>query len=132
VAPSLGNCPRCRKLYLKVRDICDECYQKQEEDFLKVSSHLREYPGDTIQEVSEATKVTVSQIRLFILAGRLIVGHFPNLSYPCDICGTQIRTGKTCKNCMSAVYTHIQTDEKKVNETHSNEVKTGRYIKNYL
>lgn len=96
----LGNCPKCKKLYLRIRDICDECFQKQEEDYLKAAAYLREYPGSTIQDVSDNTGVSVAQIRYFIQIGRIIAGHFPNLSYPCATCGSPIQTGKVCKNCM--------------------------------
>lgn len=96
----LGNCPRCGKLYLRVRDICDVCYQKQEDDYLKTAAYLRKNPGSTIQEVSDETGVAVSQIRHFILIGRIVSGHFPNLSYSCATCGSSIRSGKVCKSCL--------------------------------
>lgn len=95
----LGNCKRCGKLYLRMRDFCDDCYQKQEDDFLKVAEYLRDHPGIIIQELSEETQVSILQIRQFILEGRILVGNFPNLSYPCENCGTMIRTGKTCDIC---------------------------------
>ncbi|WEG11262.1 flagellar protein [Pullulanibacillus sp. KACC 23026] len=127
----LGNCPKCRKLYLKIREICDECYQKQEEDFHKVAMHLREMPGDTIQEVSEATGVSVSQIIHFIATGRLQIGHFPNLTYPCQICGTSIRSGKVCKTCMDSLsqQTNANRDNKMVDDRNN---KYGGYITKYL
>lgn len=129
----LGNCPRCRKLYLKIRDICDECYQKQEHDFVKVAAHLREDPGDTIQEVSDATKVSVGQIRQFILQGRILASNFPNLSYPCEICGTLIHKGKTCKNCMNTIHKQTNSIVKAEDDDLQNpNGKSGGYIKNYL
>jgi uncharacterized protein len=99
----LSNCPKCGKLFLKIRPICDECYQKQEEDFRKVSSHLWDYPGSNIQELSEATEVSVAQIRQFILAGRILMGQFVNLTYPCDNCGRMIKEGKTCSHCLENI-----------------------------
>ncbi|WP_251554538.1 TIGR03826 family flagellar region protein [Neobacillus muris] len=98
-SPKMGNCPRCKKLYLKIRDICEECYQKQETEFQAVSGYLREHKGSTLQEVSEATEVSIAQIRQFILSGRIMLVQFPNLTYPCEICGTEIRKGRTCSSC---------------------------------
>ena len=38
----LRNCARCGKVYAKtVRDICPECYRKEEEDFQKVYRFLQ-------------------------------------------------------------------------------------------
>jgi uncharacterized protein len=129
-APKLGNCPKCRKLYLRVREICDDCYQKQEGDYLKVASYLRDYPGITIQELSEETKVSISQIRHFILIGRIIIGHFPNLSYPCETCGVMIKTGKTCTTCNKAIQELTEQIEKEIPSTEGD--LSGGYITKYL
>ena len=131
--PQLGNCPKCRKLYLRIRNICDECYQKQEEDYLKTAAYLREYPGSTIQEVSDETKVSVVQIRQYILSGRILMGSFPNLTYPCETCGNMIRGGKTCKSCLARV-NQISNQSGKEEKEHTPEKnnKAGGYITHYL
>lgn len=99
----LGNCPKCGKLYMRIRSICNECYQKQEDDFLKTAKYLRDHRGSTIQELSEDTGVTITQIRQFIWAGRIIVNQFPNLSYPCESCGSPIQTGRKCSSCLDTL-----------------------------
>jgi flagellar operon protein (TIGR03826 family) len=130
--PQLGNCPKCRKLYLRIRNICDECYQKHEEDYLKTAAYLREYPGSTIQEVSEETQVSVVQIRQFILSGRIIMGNFPNLTYPCETCGNMIRAGKTCKSCRAKINQIEQQADKEEREHSQEKTKAGGYITHYL
>lgn len=130
-SPQLGNCTKCGKLFLRIRDLCNDCYQKQEDDFLKVSTYLRNQSGSTIQELSDATKVSIAQIRQFILAGRILVGEFTNLSYPCETCGSMIQTGRSCSSCMASINKLRLQDE---NEDPSDERtgKTGGYITNYL
>jgi flagellar operon protein (TIGR03826 family) len=113
LAAQLGNCRKCGKLFLHIRDICDDCYQKQEEDYIKSAEYLREHPGSTIQELSDATNVSVGQIREFILAQRIVAGYFPNLSYPCESCGTMIRSGRKCSNCMDTLNQLAKQMEKK-------------------
>lgn len=129
LAAQLGNCRKCGRLFLRIRDICDECFQKQEEDFIKAAEYLRDYPGSTIQELSEATKVSVGQIREFILAERIVAGYFPNLSYPCESCGTMIRSGKNCSACKDNLKQLAKQMEKK-EQTWGTEKngKTGGYI----
>jgi uncharacterized protein len=100
---NLGNCVRCGKLFLKIRDICQDCYQKQEDNFVLVNDYLRNHKNGTIQEVSEETGVSIAQIRQFILAKRIQVNYFPNLTYPCDTCGSQIKEGKNCHSCMVTI-----------------------------
>jgi uncharacterized protein len=100
---NLGNCFRCGKLFLKIRDICQDCYQKQEDNFVLVNDYLRNHKSGTIQEVSDETGVSIAQIRQFILANRIQVNNFPNLTYPCDTCGSQIKEGKKCHSCMVTI-----------------------------
>ncbi|MDQ0199582.1 flagellar protein [Neobacillus ginsengisoli] len=131
--PKLGNCSRCGKLFLRIRNFCDECYQKQEDDFLKAAAFLRDFPGSTIQEVNEATKVTVAQIRQFIWDGRILVSDLPNLSYPCETCGNMIRAGRTCSTCietLNKLASQINNEKNEINQERNG--KTGGYIKNYL
>ncbi|MHC0038165.1 TIGR03826 family flagellar region protein [Pseudoneobacillus sp. C159] len=100
---NLGNCIRCGKLFLKFRDICPDCFQKQEDDYEKVSGYLRKHRTATISQVNEDTGVTITQIRQFILAGRISVTDLPNLSYPCESCGNLIREGKRCLSCHQTI-----------------------------
>ena len=131
--PQLGNCPKCGKLFLRTAVLCGNCYQKQEEDYLKVAAYLRDHSGGAIQELSEATEVSVAQIRQFILAERILVSHFPNLSYPCDTCGRMIRTGKTCPSCLGTLdklAKHVEKDEK--TRILEQKDRSGGYISRFL
>jgi flagellar operon protein (TIGR03826 family) len=116
----LSNCPKCGKLFIRVREICDDCYEKQEEDYQKVSSYLWDHPGCNIQELSNATGVSVSQIRQFILANRIIISQFKNLSYPCDTCGKMIKEGKTCPSCLKKII-ELASKVEKEKQTKKNE-----------
>lgn len=120
----LVNCRKCGKLYLRVKGICEDCYKKQELDFTKVSGYLKEFPGSTIQELSEATEVSIGQIREFIMADRLLSGKFTNLTYPCESCGTAIQSGKLCINCMTTINQLAKQMERDV--TNRVKEKTGK------
>lgn len=126
-APRLGNCRKCGKLFLCFRDICDECYQKQEDDFLRVAAYLREHSGSTIQEVSEATEVSIKQIREFILGRRILLTELPNLGYPCEACGEMIRTGTKCSSCLETLHQIAQHVDNGQVQQKENERKT--YLK---
>lgn len=135
VAPQLGNCPKCGKLFLRVRNICDGCYQKQEDDFLKVSGYLRDHSGITIKELSDGTGISVAQIRQYIWAGRIIADHFPNLTYPCEMCGNMIGKGKKCLSCLSTLNhmaNQIGSGKEKEDGNNGKTGATGGYISKYL
>ena len=133
MAAQLANCRKCGKLFLRVKEICVDCYNKQEEDYSKVVDHLREFPGSNIQELSDATEVSVGQIREFILADRLLSGNYTNLSYSCESCGKAIQTGKLCLNCMTTINQLAKKMERDVtNQGIENKGKSGGYISRNL
>jgi ribosomal protein L32 len=52
-----------------------------------------------IGELSEQTGVSIKQITKFIREGRISMVNAPNLSYPCESCGTLIRENHICDDC---------------------------------
>lgn len=100
--PSLDNCPRCGGLFVKaLRPICNACHKEIDVMFQTVYTFIRKRDNRkaTLQEVVEATGVDETYILQFIREGRIQLAQFPNLTYPCDVCGTMIREGKICGSC---------------------------------
>lgn len=129
MAAQLMNCRKCGKLFLRIKNVCDECYKKQEDDFKRVKDHLRDFPGSTIHELSEATGVSIAQIREFILANRILASNFMNLSYPCDMCSSMIQAGKKCSNCQDTLNQLTKKIEPKVIDRGKEKTgKSGGYI----
>lgn len=65
----LANCERCNRVFVKqFRDICNECYKKEEEDFRRVYNFLRkrENRTATIGQIVEVTGVDETLIQKFI------------------------------------------------------------------
>ncbi len=124
----LQNCPKCGKLFVKgVRDICPDCYEQVEEEYRAVAQYLRkkENRRANIYEVSEATGVSIRQIRLFIQQGRLSLADLPEMGYPCQSCSRIIREGNLCKACSKK----LSRQMKKVLEEESKHKEDHRYAK---
>ena len=69
----LRNCPKCGRVFAYVgRGICPRCLEQEEEDFKLVRTYIRENPGATIIEVSEATEIDEQTILRFLKEGRLV------------------------------------------------------------
>ncbi|GIO62896.1 MULTISPECIES: TIGR03826 family flagellar region protein [Paenibacillus] len=97
---NLANCPRCGRLFAaNFRDICPNCIKEIEREYEICVDYLREQKGANIQELSEATGVSVKQITSFVREGRISIVNAPNLMYPCEVCGTLIREGHMCDSC---------------------------------
>jgi len=97
---SLDYCPRCGKLFSRtIREICFNCHQELEKDYERVVQFLKENPGLTLNELSEATGVGVKQITRWVREGRISIAMAPNLVIACEVCGTPIREGTLCESC---------------------------------
>ncbi|MBD2868407.1 TIGR03826 family flagellar region protein [Paenibacillus arenilitoris] len=110
---NVDNCPRCGKLFAKnFRDVCPSCLREIDKEYELCANYLRENRGSIITEVSDATGVSIKQITKFIREGRISLMNAPNLSYPCESCGTLIRESHLCDNCRA----RLQKDRKNMIE----------------
>ncbi|SDX28252.1 TIGR03826 family flagellar region protein [Paenibacillus sp. CF384] len=104
----LGNCPRCGKLYAKnFRDVCPNCIKEIDNEYTLCSEYLRKNKGATINELTDATKVSIKQITKFIREGRISLVGAPNLMYPCEMCGSLIRDNTKCEGCRAKLLTEV-------------------------
>lgn len=112
----LLNCPTCGKIYLNhsVRDVCDECYRKEEADYDRVYRFLRkrENRAATIETIAQTTGVEENLLYKWVRKGRLHAAQFPNLGYPCDRCGKLIKEGKLCESCRAGLKEELSLFEK--------------------
>lgn len=112
-----ANCPRCGRLFMKnIKDVCPSCIKEIEKQYERCLKYLRENRDCTIQELSDETEVPSRQIVKFIREGRISIVNAPNMSYPCESCGTLIRENTICDNCRSRLskdYRNLSEDEKR-------------------
>lgn len=110
----IANCSRCGNVFLKgLRDICQDCYNKEEEAFQTVNKFLKKQKNRTatMLQIIEETGVEEFYISKFIKEKRLLLTKFPNLTYPCEVCGTGIQTGRLCKGCQDNILKDLQLEE---------------------
>ncbi|NLP42529.1 MAG: flagellar protein, partial [Veillonellaceae bacterium] len=68
----LKNCPECGRLFVEnPSGMCPACYEKVEEDELKVVEYLRDTRKASLKEIHEATGVKEGIIMRMIKRGRL-------------------------------------------------------------
>ena len=96
------NCKKCGRIFAEDGfDFCPICRNNEDEIFKKVKDYLYEYPGASIQQVSEETGVGTKKILKFLREGKLeIKDDSPNLILDCERCGKPIKTGRFCDKCV--------------------------------
>jgi flagellar operon protein (TIGR03826 family) len=108
---NVANCPRCGRIFVKgFNEVCPNCMKENELQYEKCLKYLRENKGCSINDLSEATEVTIRQITKFIKEGRISIINAPNMSYPCEVCGTLIRENPICDSCRSKLVKDVRNN----------------------
>ena len=93
----MANCRRCRKLFARTSDpICDDCKKADELQFEEVKKYLRDNPGATLAQISDATGMPMKKLMAYLREGRLEVASGELV---CRQCGVEISSGNFCNKC---------------------------------
>ena len=95
------NCKGCNRLfqYIGGPPLCPACREALENKFAEVKEYIYQNPGASIAQVSEATEVTVKQIKQWIREDRLVLSEASADGIECEKCGVPIRSGRFCEKC---------------------------------
>lgn len=105
----LRNCPQCGRLFAyQGRNLCKKCQEEEENEYLIVRKYVRDNPGATIFEVSEATGVEEEKILHFLREGRLQSKGLA-LALECERCGRKIASGRYCSQCLKELENEIKS-----------------------
>ena len=109
-------CKNCKSLfqYITGTQICPKCKKLEEEMFQSVKEYLRQNPGESMNIVSEETKVSVSLIEKFLRQGRLEVSPDSQIALTCEMCGRKITTGRFCSGCKGELKQELSQVRKEI------------------
>jgi len=94
------NCPRCGRVFTKIRNnVCPACEKIEEETFNVLKAYIEENPLCNMGQLSEATKVPIKRITQYIRDGRLEISQGMQGEIACSTCGKPIKTGRYCEAC---------------------------------
>lgn len=103
----LKNCARCGRLFAGAgRNVCRKCQQTEDDEYSIVRKYVRDYPGASVFEVSEATGVEEDKILNFLRDGRLQSQGMTTV-LECDRCGQVISEGRYCNSCIRELNNQI-------------------------
>lgn len=94
------NCRMCGKIFRSGGSkVCPVCVEEMEKQLLVIRDYIDEHPDANVSEVSEATDIDEKVILEFIRDSRLELKD-EGVGLPCERCGTPIRTGRMCDDCV--------------------------------
>lgn len=123
--PEVKNCRKCRKIFMYASgpQLCENCKQSEEEDFEKVRTFLRDFPGASIQEVARETEISTQLIYKFLKDGRLEVSESSPIALQCENCGARVKSGRFCINCSKKLADDMISVGRKLMESQKDETK---------
>lgn len=78
---------------------CEECETFDYDDYGKVRNYLDKHRGANVAEISSVTGVSHKTIREMIKENRFEVIESPTGYIRCEMCGTEIKSGRLCNKC---------------------------------
>ena len=94
-------CRSCKRLFNYVTGPvrCPACTEALEKKFQKVKVYIWDHRTASLQEISEANDVSVSQLRQWVREERLCFSDDSPVGLECEVCGATIKTGRYCEKC---------------------------------
>ena len=104
------KCRFCKKPFQSLGEkMCVTCAKKMDEDFVLVRDYIYDNESASIDEVSEATGVPITNIMYLLKEGRLLLnGPGGEGAMNCEVCRRSINTGRMCGSCQSNVVNEVQ------------------------
>lgn len=105
----VANCPKCGRVFTRVKDfLCPECTKKEEDTYNLVRDYIKENPKSTINQIVKDTGVSTKKINKYLRDGRLEVTSGISDFLKCMSCGASITTGKFCRNCSGKLAKNLE------------------------
>ncbi len=97
----IKNCRKCGKMfnYISGEAICPQCREAAEAKFQEVKKFVQENKQATINEIVDSCGVDSKVIKQWIREERLFFSDDSPVKINCELCGTQISTGRYCDKC---------------------------------
>ncbi len=109
----IRECKRCGKMFFYTgvgKCICAECKAEDEAEFEMVKDYIYDNHSATIMQVSKETGVKICRIKSYLRDGRLIIPDGSPIFLNCEVCGTNIKFGRLCRECADTMSSELKRE----------------------
>ena len=109
------NCRKCGKMfnYIGGQQICPACKEAAEKKFQEVKEYVREHKAASMTQICEDCDVENKQVQQWVREERLVFSDESPIKLSCELCGTQIKTGRYCDKCKKETANNISAAGKR-------------------
>lgn len=122
----LVKCPRCNKLFNKIRSsICPMCEPDEERDYDVIREALEKAPNLSAEQLAESTDVPIDCIMRLLDAGRISTA--PDEKVRCGRCGAPAisMSKKLCEACLQKLNSEIAAAQSRIVLPKKKQVQAG-------
>ena len=94
---------------------CEKCGVTEHDDYGKARNYIEQHPGANVAQISHATGVSTKSINNMVKDQRFEITASSRTFLRCEICGANIRYGRTCSRCEAAYHKQYEEDVRKSN-----------------
>lgn len=127
---ALSTCPRCKKIFDKVRtSVCGKCQPDEDADFDKVRQLLERSPNLNAEQAAHEADVTVGCVMRMMDEG-LISNTNLTEKVKCGRCGAPAisMSKKLCQACLEKLNSQVAQAQSKIKLSHKKDVQVGEYL----
>lgn len=127
----LTKCPRCSKLFDKIRfPVCLKCQEDEERDYDKIRKALDEQPDMNAEQVSGETGVDIGCITRMLKEGLLANATGLQGEIKCGMCGAPAISAskKLCQACLEKLTAKVTRAQAKIKLEEKKEPQVDQYL----
>ena len=109
-------CKKCKKIFNRISSkqvICQKCTAELDDAYHKVKDYLWKNRKASINQVAEDCDVSVAQLKRWVKEEKLEFSQESGVSFQCESCGKEIRSGRYCQSCKDKVKAAMENEVSK-------------------
>lgn len=87
---------------------CEDCGALELDDYGKVRNYIEQHPGANAADIESNIGVSQRTIHKLLRESRIEVAEGSKSFLHCEVCGTNIRSGRFCPECEIKVHRHLE------------------------
>ena len=126
----LTTCPRCKKIFDKVRSaVCPKCQDAEDADYDKIRTVLDRCPNLNSEQVAEEANVSVECVMRMVDEG-LIANASLAEKVKCGMCGAPAisLSKKLCQACLEKLNAQVASVQSRIKLKEKQNVEVGEYL----
>lgn len=97
---------------------CEDCKNVEYDDYGKVRNYIEQHRGATAADIEKEIGISQRSIRQMLRESKIEISENSRSFMKCELCGTDIRSGRFCSKCETAYHRQIEEEQREQRAMH--------------